>query len=134
MSDQDQNFRIRHTMLPVKSLDASIDFYSRLLGMTVIRRRFNEKRNETVAYVGYGEEPAFPSLELVEFNENPPKIEPGPGHIAIGVNDLNKLSAVLEGEGVQFRQKVTPNRPGSPDLTAFVLDPDGHELELTERH
>lgn len=131
---QDQNFRIRHTMLPVKSLDTSVDFYTRLLGMQVIRRRVNEKRNESVAYVGYGEEPAFPSLELVEALTNPTKIEPGPGHVAIGVNDLNKLSDVLEGEGVEFRQKVTPNRPGSPDLTAFVLDPDGHELELTERH
>jgi lactoylglutathione lyase len=126
-------FRIRHTMLPVHDLERSIDFYTRLLGMTVIRRRSNDKA--AVGYVGYGPDEAAVNLELIQdLTGGAGKITCGDGHVAVGVNDLTELCAILEKEGVRFKRKIYPNRPGSRDLTAFIHDPDGHEIELTERH
>ena len=130
---KDLTFRIRHTMLPVVSLERSIDFYTRLLGMKVVRRRTNERAD--VGYVGYGEDEAAVNLELIEdLTGNAGKFACGDGHVAVGVDDLMKLCAILEKEGVRFKKKPYPNRPGSRDITAFIHDPDGHELELTERH
>lgn len=129
-------FRIRHTMLPVKDLARSIDFYTRLLGMQVTRRRIDDKRKLAVGYVGYGDESVNHALELIQNSDPaaPATVKTGDGHVAIGVNDIYKLCAVLEKEGVRFRQAPKPNRPGEKNFTAFILDPDGHEIELTERH
>ena len=52
-------FRIRHTMLPVKELERSIEFYTRLLGMEVLRRRINQEEKKAVGYIGYGNEDHF---------------------------------------------------------------------------
>ena len=126
-------FRIRHTMLPVADLDRSLDFYSRMLGMKVVKRRSNPARKQEVGYVGYGDEATHHTLELIA-DETVKTVEPTAGHVAVGVNDLSKLCEFLNKEGVVFRQQPVPNRPGDPNLTAFIKDPDGHELELTERH
>jgi len=56
------------------------------------------------------------------------------GHVAIYVSDLYKLSEKLKAEGVKFTLGPQPNRPGSRDHVAFIQDPDGYLLELTERH
>jgi lactoylglutathione lyase len=62
-------FKIRHTMLAVSNLDRTLDFYTRLLGMDIQRRRDTPERNERVGYVGYGNEDDGPSLELIESAE-----------------------------------------------------------------
>ena len=129
-------FRIRHTMMPVNDLDRSIDFYTRLLGMDVQRLRPSPERNERVGYIGYGSEDDFPSLELIETGGpgHTPDVPRWYGHIAIYVSDLYKLSEKLKAEGVKFTFGPQPNRPGSQDHVAFIQDPDGYLLELTERH
>jgi lactoylglutathione lyase len=129
-------FRIRHTMMLVSDLDRSIDFYIRLLGMDVQRIRPAPDRSERVGYIGYGTEDEYPGLELIETG-GPGHVKEVPkwhGHVAIYVSDLYKLSEKLKSDGVKFTRDPQPNRPGSQDHVAFIQDPDGYLLELTERH
>jgi lactoylglutathione lyase len=135
-SFRDITLHIRHTMLPVSDLDRTLDFYTRLLGMDIQRLRNVPERNERVGYVGYGSEDDGPGLELIESSATRGK-KPLPswtGHIALYVSDLYKLSAMLKAEGIEFISGPGPNRPRSTDLYAFIKDPDGYTIELTERH
>jgi lactoylglutathione lyase len=132
----DITLRIRHTMMLVSDLDRSIDFYTGLLGMDVQRLRPNPEKSERVGYLGYGTEDEFPSLELIETG-GPGRVKEMPrwhGHIALYVSDLYKLSERLKSAGVKFTLGPEPNRPGSNDHVAFIEDPDGYTIELTERH
>jgi lactoylglutathione lyase len=129
-------FRIRHTMMLVRDLDRSIDFYTRLLGMDVQRIRLVPDKHERVGYLGYGSEDEFPGLELIETG-GPGHVQTVPqwhGHVALYVSDLYGLSHKLKAAGVRFTLGPQPNRPGSQDHVAFIQDPDGYTLELTERH
>ena len=123
-------------MLPVRDLDRSIDFYTRLFGMDVMRLRSQPEHNLRVAYLGYGSEDDGPALELIQSGaaDEHTKIPPWAGHVALFVSDLYKLCEPLKREGVAFIQEPQPVRPGSRDLVAFIQDPDGYTLELTERH
>jgi lactoylglutathione lyase len=123
-------------MLPVANLERSLDFYTRLLGMTVMGRRRNEARNSEVGHVGYGDRANQPSLELMQemSPSAPAEVRPTGIHIAIHADDLTKLCALLEREGVPFLRPLRANRPGGRNLTADIRDPDGHEIELIERH
>jgi len=129
-------FRIRHTMMLVRDLDRSLDFYTRLLGMDVQRLRPSPDKNERVGYIGYGTEDEYPGLELIETGGpgHVPAMPKWYGHVAIYVSDLYTLSEKLKAEGVKFTLGPQPNRPGSQDKVAFIQDPDGYLLELTERH
>ena len=130
-------FNIRHTMLPVSNMERTVDFYTRLLGMDVQRIRDVPERKERVRYIGYGsDEDAGPALELIESEDSRGKA-PLPrwtGHVALYVSDCYKLSEKLKAEGVEFVSGPGPNRPDSKDIYAFIKDPDGYVLELTERH
>jgi lactoylglutathione lyase len=127
---------IRHTMLPVSDMERTVDFYTRLLGMDLQRIRDVPERQERVRYLGYGDENSGPSLELVESAETRGKtsLAPWTGHIALHVSDCYKLSEKLKAEGVQFISGPGPNRPGGKDIYAFIKDPNGYVIELTERH
>jgi lactoylglutathione lyase len=109
---------IRHTMLPVSNLDRTIDFYTRLLGMDIQRIRNMPEKNERVGYLGYGSEDEGPSLELIESDASRGKspLPSWPGHVALFVSDLSKLSDMLKAQGVEFISGPGPNRPGSKDL------------------
>jgi len=133
---KDLNFRIHHTMLPVANLDRSIDFYTRLLGMVVMGRRVQEARKVEVGHVGYGDRATQPSIELtMDLAEKATApVKPTGIHVAIHVSDLRRLCAVLEMAGVEFLQPLTEAYPGSRNLKAYIRDPDGHEIELAERH
>jgi len=129
-------FRIRHTMLPVGDLDRAIDFYARLLGMDLMRLRNEPERNMRTGYLGYGSEDDGPALEFIQTGavDRSAKMPDWSGHIALYVSDLYKLAAILKAAGVRFTMDPRPNRPGSKDLVAFIQDPDGYTIELTERH
>jgi len=126
-------FRIRHTMLPVSDLDRTIDFYTRLLDMDVMRLR--ELAHERVAYIGYGSEDDGPAFEMIQTGKagERGKIPDWAGHFALHVSDLAKLCEALRAEGVTFVRQLE-GRPGSRDLVAWIKDPDGYTIELTERH
>ena len=130
MHDEHANalqFRFRHTMLPVADLERSVDFYCRLLGMSVLRRRSDQAGGRSVAYVGYGDEATHPALELISGTGNAGT--PWAGHIAIAVSDVHGLCATLQEEGIRFARPLAMGSSGS--LRPIVLDPDGFEVELT---
>ena len=112
--------RIRHTMLRVKNLEKSIDFYTRLFGMTVFRRRDVEGGKYSVAFLGYGDENNDPAIELT-YNwghDDGYDIGNGYGHIAIGVPDIYGLCDSLEREGVEIPRPAGPLKHGGPNNTA----------------
>jgi lactoylglutathione lyase len=129
-------FRIRHTMLPVGDLDRTIDFYTRLLGMDLMRLRDEPERNMRTGYLGYGSEDDGPALEIIQTGavDRSAQMPPWSGHVALYVSDLYKLAVTLKAAGVKFTMEPRPNRPASKDLVAFIQDPDGYTIELTERH
>jgi len=129
--------RIRHTMLRVKDLDKSLDFYCRLFGMTLFRRRDNEGGKYSVAFLGYGDENSDPAIELTYNWDQDDDYDKGDGfgHIAIGVPDIRALCEMLEKEGVDIPRPVGPLKHAGPNasIVAFVRDPDGYMIELGER-
>ncbi len=132
----DIKFRIRHTMLPVADLDRSIDFYTCLLGMDIMRLRDQPEINQRVGYLGYGCEDEEPALELIEAGgaDRSKQMPPWAGHVAVLPSDVYKLCERLKAEGVTITSEPRPNRPGSKDHVAWIKDPDGYTIELTERH
>ena len=129
--------RIRHTMLRVRDLEKSLDFYTRLFGMTLHRRRDSEGGKYTTAFIGYGDEDEQPAIELT-YNwgqDDGYDIGSGFGHIAIGVPDIYAFCEMLEKEGVEIPRPVGPLKHAGPNaaIIAFVKDPDGYLIELGER-
>jgi lactoylglutathione lyase len=122
-------------MLPVANLDRSVAFYTRLLGMKVQDRHASEARKVEVGLVGYGVQASAPFLELIEdISENAPdKVTPANIHVGIDASDLRKLCTILEKEGVMFIRPLKERSDGG-GLSAWIRDPDGHEIELAERH
>lgn len=132
---KDLSFRVHHTMLPVADLDRSIAFYTRLLGMKVNERHASEARKVDVGLIGYGEQASAPFLELIQDTSEraPAQVTPANIHVGIDTSDLRKLCAILEKEGVTFIRPFKQRSDGM-GFSAWVRDPDGHELELAERH
>jgi len=133
MSDAATNpirFRIRHTMLPVGDIERSVDFYTRLLGMRVLRRRADPAGGRNIAYVGYGEEAHTTVLELIATDGQ--AVEPWTGHIAIAVSDLRTLCARLQADGVTFAMPLKAIDNGTSRLQANIYDPDRFLIELNE--
>ena len=124
--------RIRHTMLRVADLDRSLAFYTGRLGMHVMRLRDNP--HERAAYIGYGDEKTDHALELIQERNrtDPIGIGNGFGHIALAVPDIAAMCERLKREGVTFAQDLMPAPSGALRI-AFIRDPDGYEIELTER-
>lgn len=128
-------FRVHHTMLPVADLNRSIAFYTRLLGMKLKERHSSEARKVEVGLLGYGDEASPPYFELIQDKSEraPLQVTPANIHVGIDTSDLRKLCAVLEKEGVSFIRPLKQRSDGL-GLSAWIRDPDGHELELAERH
>ena len=127
--------RIRHTMLRVENLQRSVEFYRQHLGMELMRTRESQARGERVAYVGYGDEDSNHALELVEMIEPLGKFMHGNayGHVALLVDDVQEMSDRLKRSNVEFAHEPHHTRPENPNMIAFIKDPDGYEIELTER-
>jgi lactoylglutathione lyase len=129
--------RIRHTMLRVKNIEASIDFYTRIFGMTLFRRMDNEGGKYSVAFVGYGDENSAPAIELTYNWGKDEDYDKGDGfgHIAIGVPDIYGICEKIAAEGMEIPRPPGPLKYGGPNASviAFVKDPDGYMIELGER-
>ncbi|GAB3022651.1 lactoylglutathione lyase [Bowmanella dokdonensis] len=124
--------RLLHTMLRVGNLERSIEFYTQMLGMKLLRRSDNEAYQYTLAFVGYGEEKDTTVLELT-YNWDRDSYQQGEafGHIAIGVTDIYNLCEELQRKGADVYRKPGPVKGGST-LIAFVRDPDGYAIELIQ--
>ena len=125
--------RLLHTMLHVGDLARSIDFYTRLLGMRVLRARDFPEEGRSNAFIGYGDESDTTVLELTQWR-GVATYEHGKafGHLAIGVPDLPAACAALRASGVKIvREPWTI--PAGTVMVAFIEDPDGFAIELVQR-
>ena len=126
--------RLLHTMIRVVDLEKSIDFYTRLLGMSLLRRTDYPGGRFTLAFVGYDDEAAAAVIELTHNwdQAEPYTIGSGFGHIAIGVPDIHATCERLAAEGVAIPRPPGPMKHGGT-VIAFVEDPDRYRIELIER-
>ncbi len=126
--------RILHTMIRVGDLQRSIDFYTNVLGMTLLRTKDNPEFQYTLAYLGYGSNPDHAELELT-WNYGVSEYEMGTayGHIAIGTNDIYAMCDRIREKGVKITREPGPVKGGTL-VIAFLEDPDGYRIELIETH
>lgn len=125
--------RILHTMLRVGDLQRSIDFYTRVLGMKLLRTTDRPDQKYTLAFVGYGTNPEHAEIELT-YNWGVDKYELGTayGHIALGVPDVYAACDAIRRGGGNVTREPGPVKGGTTAI-AFVTDPDGYKIELIER-
>ncbi len=117
-------------MLRVRDLQRSIDFYTQILGMKLLRKSENPSYKYTLAFIGYGEESEHTVLELT-YNWDVHEYELGTafGHIAIEVEDLYATCERIRDLGAQITREPGPVKGGTTEI-AFVEDPDGYIIEL----
>jgi lactoylglutathione lyase len=120
-------------MLRVGNLQRSIDFYTQVLGMKLLRTSENPEYKYTLAFVGYGSNPEHAEIELT-YNWGVDSYEPGTafGHIALGVPDAYAACEKIKAAGGNVTREAGPVMGGST-VIAFVTDPDGYKIELIQR-
>ncbi|MBX9899627.1 MAG: lactoylglutathione lyase [Burkholderiaceae bacterium] len=125
--------RILHTMLRVGDLQRSIDFYTEILGMKLLRTSDNPEYQYTLAFLGYGSNPEHAELELT-YNYGVTSYELGTayGHLAVAVPDAAAACAAVRAKGGNVTRDAGPVK-GGKTVIAFVQDPDGYKIELIER-
>jgi lactoylglutathione lyase len=127
------SFRMMHTMIRVRDIDASIKFYTSLLGMSLLCRQEFPDGKFTLAFVGYGPEADNTVVELT-FNwgqSGSYEIGTGFGHLALGERDIYKVCNALEAQGAKIPRKPGPMKHGTTHI-AFIEDPDGYRIELID--
>ena len=117
-------------MLRVGDLQRSIDFYTRVLGMTLLRKSENSEYKYTLAFVGYGDEKDEAVIELT-YNWGVSEYELGSayGHIALEADDIYATCEALRAAGAKITREPGPVKGGTT-VIAFVEDPDGYKIEL----
>jgi lactoylglutathione lyase len=125
--------RILHTMLRVGDLRRSVDFYTGVLGMQLLRTTERPDQQYSLAFVGYGDESQGAVLELT-YNHGVERYDLGTayGHVAIEVPDAAAACAAVRAKGGSVTREAGPVKGGST-VIAFVQDPDGYKIELIER-
>ena len=122
--------RLLHTMLRVGDLEASIRFYTQVLGMQLLRRKDYPDGKFTLAFVGYGDEVANTVIELTH-NWDTDNYDTGTGfgHIAIEVDNVYTAVDEVQARGGKVIRAAGPMNAGTT-IIAFVEDPDGYQIEL----
>ena len=125
--------RILHTMLRVGDLRRSIDFYTQVLGMKLLRTTERPEQKYSLAFVGYGTNPDHAEIELT-YNHGVSSYELGSayGHIALGMSDVYAACDKIRAAGGAITREPGPVKGGST-VIAFVTDPDGYKIELIQR-
>jgi len=124
--------RILHTMLRVGDLERSLDFYTRILGMRLLRRQDYPGGRFTLAFVGYGDEEEGAVIELTHnWDTSHYDLGDGFGHIALGVDDIRAVCEDIRVAGGKIVREPGPMKHGST-VIAFVEDPDGYKIELIQ--
>ena len=123
------NHRVMHTMIRVKDMDASLDFYTRLMGMKLLRRKDYPEGRFSLAFVGYGAEIDHAVIELTHNWDQEEPYDGGRnfGHLAFAVDDIYATCEKLQAGG------VTIARPPRDGRMAFVRSPDAISVELLQR-
>jgi lactoylglutathione lyase len=122
-----------HTMIRVFDLDKSIDFYTRHLGMKLLRRKDYPSGEFTLAFIGYGDENENTVIELTHNWGQKTPYDKGNafGHLAVGVDDIYGTCEKLAKEGVSIPRPPGPMKHGG-SVIAFIEDPDGYKVELIQ--
>jgi len=124
--------RILHTMLRVGNLQRSLDFYTQVLGMRLLRKKDYPDGRFTLAFVGYGEESQTAVLELTHnWDTQSYQIGNGYGHVAIEVDDATKSCEEVTRRGGKVTRPAGPMKHGET-VIAFVEDPDGYKIEFIQ--
>jgi len=125
--------RLLHTMIRVSDLEKSIDFYTRIMGMQLLRQKDYAGGRFTLAFVGYGEEADTAVIELT-WNWDTCSYDLGNafGHIAVGVKNIYSVCDRVRSDGGIISREPGPMKHGNT-VIAFVRDPDGYAIELIEK-
>ena len=124
--------RILHTMLRVGDLQRSIDFYTQVIGMRLLRTSDNPEYQYKLAFLGFGNNPKHAELELTyNYGVNQYEMGTAYGHIALGVPDAAAAVERIRAAGGKVTREAGPVKGGST-IIAFVQDPDGYKIELIE--
>jgi lactoylglutathione lyase len=129
--------RLLHTMIRVGNLQRSVDFYSQVLGMTLLRTTRRPEQKYDLAFMGYGSNPEHAEIELT-YNYGVDHYDLGSafGHLAIGVADVAGTCAAVRDKAAALGGAITrepgPVKGGST-VIAFITDPDGYKIELIQR-
>jgi lactoylglutathione lyase len=125
--------RILHTMLRVGDLQRSLDFYTQVLNMKLLRRKDYPEGRFTLAFVGYGNEAETAVLELTHNWDTPSyQLGNGYGHVAIEVEDAYKACDEVVKRGGKVSRAAGPMKHGTT-VIAFVEDPDGYKIEFIQK-
>ena len=127
--------QLLHTMLRVGNLDRSIEFYTKVMGMNLIRRTERPEQKYSLAFVGYEQGNISNQAEIeLTHNHGVDSYELGTayGHIALGVKDLYKTCEDIRAAGGKITREPGPVQGGNT-LIAFVQDPDGYKIELIQK-
>ncbi|NLA51681.1 MAG: lactoylglutathione lyase [Alcaligenaceae bacterium] len=122
-----------HTMFRVGNLERSINFYTNVLGMKLLRTSDNPEYKYTLAFLGYASNPEQAEIELT-YNYGVEEYDLGSayGHIAIGVQDAYEACEKVKAAGGKVTREAGPVL-GGETVIAFVEDPDGYKIEFIER-
>lgn len=125
--------RLLHTMLRVTDLQRAIDFYTRVLGMTLLRTTERPEQKYSLAFVGFGSNPEHAEIELT-YNHGVQQYEMGTafGHLALGVSDVYATCERIRALGGHITREPGPVAGGTR-VIAFVVDPDGYKIELIQQ-
>lgn len=125
--------RMLHTMLRVGNLERSIDFYTQVLGMRLLRKHDYPEGKFTLAFVGYDDEDKTAVIELTHnWDTEKYEIGTGYGHIALEVDDAAKTCDDVRNKGGKVTREAGPMKHGTT-VIAFVEDPDGYKIEFIQR-
>lgn len=125
--------RILHTMIRVGDLQRSIDFYTNVLGMKVLRKADYPGGRFTNVFVGFDEEAKAAVLELTHnWDTKSYDLGNGFGHVAVEVDDAHKACEEVKKRGGKVTREAGPMKHGTT-VIAFVEDPDGYKIEFVQR-
>ena len=126
--------RMLHTMLRTGDIKRSVDFYTRVMGMKLLRETDRPEQKYSLAFVGYDGEDKTSVIELT-YNYGVDKYEQGSafGHLAFAVDDVYKTCDAIKAAGGNVTREAGPVKGGN-SIIAFVTDPDGYKIELVQGH
>ena len=125
--------QILHTMIRVGNLERSIAFYTKVLGMKLLRQSENPEYQYSLAFVGYGEESTGQAVIELTYNWGTEQYDLGTGfgHVAIGADDIYASCDAIRAAGGKVTREPGPVAGGTTEI-AFVEDPDGYKIELIQ--
>ncbi len=132
-NEQQRSHRVMHTMIRVHDMDASLDFYTRILKMKLLRKKDFPEGRFSLAFVGYGPEADNAVIELTHNwdQSEPYALGSGYGHIAIAVQNIYGTCDEIKKSGGKIIREAGPMKNDTLVL-AFVEDPDGYKIELID--